>query len=487
MAIENSSSEADGDNINGSGHVNTSRSISSFDSFNPFFLQNSDIPGVNLAHFAQSSHSRPHYEEGESSALAAAAVSRYGSDSKQKQRSIVTSRYEEGESSNSAGTNDINSRDNNNMRNGAPQFHEQGFTADQFQKLLTLIDKQESPENVDNMADSNPPIVTSQSPVPLLSPPSTSSPSLPQPPVSQTPTAHMKFTTSDYDKHLRKHDDNESDDPQLIDKHVYQRLVGKLLYVSLTRPDISYAVQTLSQFMHDPKQSHLEGALHFVRYLKGRPSLGILLSSKKDCTLRGFCDSDWASCAVTRKSVTGYCMKLGSSLISWKPKKQETISRSTAEAEYRSMASAVAEIIWLVGLLEEMNMKVKIPPLLSDSPIRVITCKAGNRICSSLTTANSFLSRSCDIYCSDPSFCRDCCCILCCKTISSDYDVNNYIRCESIVDGYICGHVSHLDCVLRAYMAGTVGGSINLDAQYLCRYCYSRMDLVPHVLKLLNI
>ncbi|XP_019071106.1 uncharacterized protein [Solanum lycopersicum] len=129
----------------------------------------------------------------------------------------------------------------------------------------------------------------------------------------------------------------------------------------------------------------------------------------------------------------------------------------------------------------------KLQPLLSDSPIRVITCKAGNRICSSLTTANSFLSRSCDIYCSDPSFCRDCCCILCCKTISSDYDVNNYIRCESIVDGYICGHVSHLDCVLRAYMAGTVGGSINLDAQYLCRYCYSRMDLVPHVLKLLNI
>ena len=129
----------------------------------------------------------------------------------------------------------------------------------------------------------------------------------------------------------------------------------------------------------------------------------------------------------------------------------------------------------------------KLQSLLSDSPIRVITCKAGNRICSSLTITNSFLAISCDIYWSDPCFCRDCCCILCCKTISSDYDVQNYIRCESIVDGYICGHVSHLDCALRAYMAGTVGGSINLDAQYLCRYCGSRMDLVPHVLKLLNI
>ncbi|TMX01874.1 hypothetical protein EJD97_023328 [Solanum chilense] len=129
----------------------------------------------------------------------------------------------------------------------------------------------------------------------------------------------------------------------------------------------------------------------------------------------------------------------------------------------------------------------KLQSLLSYSPIRVITCKAGNKISSSLTTTNSFPAISCDISCSDPGFCRDCCCILCCKTISSDYDVNIYIRCESIVDGYICVHVSHLDCALRAYMAGTVRGSINLDAQYLCRYCNSRMDLVPHALKLLNI
>ncbi|KAH0636572.1 hypothetical protein KY290_036996 [Solanum tuberosum] len=86
----------------------------------------------------------------------------------------------------------------------------------------------------------------------------------------------------------------------------------------------------------------------------------------------------------------------------------------------------------------------------------------------------------------EPGFCRDCCCILCCKTISSDYDGYSYIRCEATIDDYICGHVSHLDCALRAYMAGTVGGSINLDAQYLCRYCDSRMDLVPHALKLLN-
>ncbi|TMW83303.1 hypothetical protein EJD97_002190 [Solanum chilense] len=69
---------------------------------------------------------------------------------------------------------------------------------------------------------------------------------------------------------------------------------------------------------------------------------------------------------------------------------------------------------------------------------------------------------------------------------SSDYDGYSYVRCEVTIDGYICGHISHLDCSLQDYMAGKVGGNINLNAQYLCRYCDSRMDLVPHGLKLIN-
>ncbi|KAH0633568.1 hypothetical protein KY284_036354 [Solanum tuberosum] len=97
--------------------------------------------------------------------------------------------------------------------------------------------------------------------------------------------------------------------------------------------------------------------------------------------------------------------------------------------------------------------------LLSDPLIRAITCKVGNKICSSLTTKNPFPAILCDICCIEPGFCRDCCCILCRNTISSDYDGYNYIR---------------------------FGGSINLDALYLCRYCDSRMDLFPHALKLLN-
>lgn len=126
----------------------------------------------------------------------------------------------------------------------------------------------------------------------------------------------------------------------------------------------------------------------------------------------------------------------------------------------------------------------------SDSPIGTISCKAGNSMCASLVEAGNPSPEAmiCDICCSEPGFCRDCCCILCCRTISSAYGGYSYIRCEEKGgDGFICGHIAHIDCALRAYMAGTVGGSIGLDAEYFCRRCDSRTELVSHVMKLLNI
>ncbi|WMV47062.1 hypothetical protein MTR67_040447 [Solanum verrucosum] len=113
--------------------------------------------------------------------------------------------------------------------------------------------------------------------------------------------------------------------------------------------------------MQQPKVSHWEAALRLVRYIKGSPGKGILLSSKRSLELEAFCDSDWAACPNTRKSVTGYMVKLGDSLISWKSKKQHTVSRSSAEAEYRSMAGAIAEIIWLVRVLKELNVVIITP------------------------------------------------------------------------------------------------------------------------------
>lgn len=112
-------------------------------------------------------------------------------------------------------------------------------------------------------------------------------------------------------------------------------------------------------------------------------------------------------------------------------------------------------------------------------------------MCSSLSEApdpSPLEAMFCDICCSEPRFCRDCCCILCCKTINTAVGGYSYIRCKAtVLDGYICGHIAHIECALRAYVAGTVGGSIGLDAEYFCRRCDSRTDLISLVMNLLQI
>ncbi|KAL0400307.1 UNVERIFIED_CONTAM: Retrovirus-related Pol polyprotein from transposon RE1 [Sesamum radiatum] len=123
------------------------------------------------------------------------------------------------------------------------------------------------------------------------------------------------------------------DSSPLHDPGPYKRLVGRLLYLSFTRPDIAFGAQQLSQFINQPGQVHMDAALHLVRYLKGTPSQGIFFPRSGSFSLEAFCDADWAGCPDSRRSLTGYCIYLGQSLISWKSKKQSTVARSTAEAE----------------------------------------------------------------------------------------------------------------------------------------------------------
>uniref|UniRef100_A0A1S4CL53 Uncharacterized mitochondrial protein AtMg00240-like n=1 Tax=Nicotiana tabacum TaxID=4097 RepID=A0A1S4CL53_TOBAC len=130
-------------------------------------------------------------------------------------------------------------------------------------------------------------------------------------PVSTPLELNQKITTIEYDAHVGK-----LGDPDLEDITTYQKSIGKLLYLTITRLDINYAVQTLSQFMQSPKQSHMDAALRVVKYIKGPPGLGVLLHAKPVDKLTAYCDADWAACPNTRRSVTGYVVKLGSSLIS---------------------------------------------------------------------------------------------------------------------------------------------------------------------------
>ncbi|XP_058776718.1 secreted RxLR effector protein 161-like [Vicia villosa] len=156
-----------------------------------------------------------------------------------------------------------------------------------------------------------------------------------------------KPVTTPLDASIRLHQDDGS---VFSDITAYRRLVGRLLYLTTTRPDIAFATQQLSQYMSAPTESHYKAALRVLRYLKQSPAHGILLSQASDLQISGFSDADWGGCIDTRRSVSGYCFFIGHSLVSWKAKKQITASCSSAEAEYRALASATRELQWLCFL-----------------------------------------------------------------------------------------------------------------------------------------
>ncbi|XP_016566623.2 uncharacterized mitochondrial protein AtMg00810-like [Capsicum annuum] len=141
----------------------------------------------------------------------------------------------------------------------------------------------------------------------------------------------------------------------LPDPTIFRQLVGSLNYLTITRPNISFAVQQVSQFMQAPRHLHLVAVRRIIRYFRGTSNRGLFFPSGSNIYLNAFSDSDWTGCSDTRRSVTGWCRFLGESLISWKSKKQDPVSKSSTEAEYRAMSTACSEIVWLRGLLAEIG------------------------------------------------------------------------------------------------------------------------------------
>ncbi|GFS39053.1 hypothetical protein Acr_00g0060930 [Actinidia rufa] len=144
----------------------------------------------------------------------------------------------------------------------------------------------------------------------------------------------------------------------LPDPSVYQRLVGRLIYLTNTRPDLTFAVSIVSQFMHSPRTSHLDDVYHILRYLKSCPGRGLFYKSRVQSGLSCFTDADYAGSKSDRRSTSGFCTFHGSHLISWKSKKQAVVSRTSAEAEYRAMAQGTSEILWLRSLLTELGFSM---------------------------------------------------------------------------------------------------------------------------------
>jgi len=147
--------------------------------------------------------------------------------------------------------------------------------------------------------------------------------------------------------------------PAVADPTAYRSLVGALQYLTFTRPDIAYAVQQVYLHMHDPREVHLIAAKRILRYLQGTLSHGLVIPKSAPTQLLVYTDADWAGCLDTRRSTSGYAVFLGGSLVSWSSKRQHTVSRSSAEAEYRDVANGVAEASWLRQLLQELHHPLK--------------------------------------------------------------------------------------------------------------------------------
>ena len=138
---------------------------------------------------------------------------------------------------------------------------------------------------------------------------------------------------------------------------MYQRLIGRLIYLAHTWADIAYSMSVISQFMHDPREPHLQAAYRVLHYLKGNPGKGILFKKNNTLALEAYIDSDYTGSLVDRRSTTGYCTFLGGNLVTWRSKKQNVVVRSSAESEFRAIAQRLCELLWLKIILDDLKIK----------------------------------------------------------------------------------------------------------------------------------
>jgi hypothetical protein len=154
---------------------------------------------------------------------------------------------------------------------------------------------------------------------------------------------------------------------KLVDQSLYRFMIGSLLYLTASRPNIMFSVCLCARFQANPKESHLSVLKRILRYFKHTPNIGLWYPKSTNLTLVGFSDSDFAGSLVDRKSTSGACHFLGRSLVSWSSKKQNSVALSTAEAEYITTGSCCTQILYLKQSLVDYNIKLGSVPLLCDN------------------------------------------------------------------------------------------------------------------------
>ncbi|KAI5329222.1 hypothetical protein L3X38_028619 [Prunus dulcis] len=168
----------------------------------------------------------------------------------------------------------------------------------------------------------------------------------------------------------------KEDGSEAANENEYRQIVGSLLYLTATRPDIMFASSLLARFMHNPTRKHMGTAKRVLRYIQGTLDFGIEFIKGKSATLIGYCDSDWAGSEDDRRSTSGYAFTLGSGMFSWASIKQNTVALSTAEAEYVSAAEATSQAKWLRFVLEDFGEEqVEGKPILCDNTSAIAMAK----------------------------------------------------------------------------------------------------------------
>jgi hypothetical protein len=152
-----------------------------------------------------------------------------------------------------------------------------------------------------------------------------------------------------------------------VDQKAYQSMIGSLLYLCASRPDIMLSVCMCARFQYDPKECHLVAVKRILRYLVDTPCFGIWYPKGYTFDLIGYSNSDYAGCKVDRKSASGTCQFLGRSLVSWSSKKQTSIALSTAEAEYIAAGQCCAQLLWMRQTLRDFGYNLSKVPLLCDN------------------------------------------------------------------------------------------------------------------------
>jgi hypothetical protein len=152
-----------------------------------------------------------------------------------------------------------------------------------------------------------------------------------------------------------------------VDQKAYRSMIGSLLYLCASRPDIMLSVYTCARYQSDPRECHLMAVKRILRYLVATPCFGIWYPKGSTFDLIGYSDSDYTGCKVDRKSTSGTCQFLGRSLVSWSSKKQTFVALSTAEAEYVAAGQYCAQLLWMRQTLRDFGYNLSKVPLLCDN------------------------------------------------------------------------------------------------------------------------